>query len=164
MEPRPLDPSWGLGSAAAPASYPGTLLGHVASAILELAFLRWPATQRYNSLPIARGFHHTRLMMMDRHNVSITIVVLALGMLSSSGMCGAAPPSPPAEEHHKYCIVGAGPAGVQLGHYLHLASRDYVTLDRAPKAASWFSKFPIHRQLNSINRRYTRSGHPSAHS
>jgi hypothetical protein len=61
-----------------------------------------------------------------------------------------------ADEHHKYCIVGAGPAGVQLGHYLHKAGRDYVTLERNPAAASWFSKFPVHRQLNSLNRRNTR--------
>ena len=48
------------------------------------------------------------------------------------------------------------PAGVQLGHYLHKAGRDYVTLERNPAAASWFSKFPVHRQLNSLNRRNTR--------
>eukprot|EP00746_Dinoflagellata_sp_MGD_P135317 gnl/MRDRNA2_/MRDRNA2_69305_c0_seq2.p1 gnl/MRDRNA2_/MRDRNA2_69305_c0~~gnl/MRDRNA2_/MRDRNA2_69305_c0_seq2.p1 ORF type:complete len:779 (-),score=109.38 gnl/MRDRNA2_/MRDRNA2_69305_c0_seq2:205-2541(-) len=61
-------------------------------------------------------------------------------------------------EHHKYCIIGAGPAGVQLGHFLHAANRDYVILERAAQAASFFSKFPIHRTLNSINRRHTRSG------
>lgn len=59
-------------------------------------------------------------------------------------------------EEHKYCIVGAGPAGVQLGHFLYLAERDYIILERAPQAASWFSKFPIHRVLNYINRRFTR--------
>eukprot|EP00662_Eupelagonemidae_sp_cell21_P031417 gene31417-60572_t len=33
----------------------------------------------------------------------------------------------------------------------------YVTFEQAPRAASWFSRYPIHRQLNSINRRFTRS-------
>ena len=61
-------------------------------------------------------------------------------------------------EYHKYCIVGAGPAGVQLGHFLHAAGRDYITLERAPAAASFFSRYPVHRTLNSINRRHTRSG------
>ena len=85
-------------------------------------------------------------------------------LLSAALFCtGAAASLGAVSEHHKYCIVGAGPAGVQLGHYLHLAGRDYITLDRAPKAASWFSKFPIHRQLNSINRRYTRCAFAKLH-
>eukprot|EP00930_Biecheleria_cincta_P048409 TRINITY_DN33724_c0_g1_i1.p1 TRINITY_DN33724_c0_g1~~TRINITY_DN33724_c0_g1_i1.p1 ORF type:complete len:787 (-),score=96.38 TRINITY_DN33724_c0_g1_i1:163-2523(-) len=67
-------------------------------------------------------------------------------------------PSQSSPEYHKYCIVGAGPAGVQLGHFLQSASRDYVILERASAAASWFAKFPVHRTLNSINRRFTRSG------
>mmetsp|Transcript_16004 Transcript_16004/g.28526 ORF Transcript_16004/g.28526 Transcript_16004/m.28526 type:complete len:815 (+) Transcript_16004:101-2545(+) len=64
------------------------------------------------------------------------------------------------EEHHKYCIVGAGPAGVQLGHFMWSApgGRDYIILEQHPRAASFFSKYPIHRTLNSINRRHTRSG------
>lgn len=60
------------------------------------------------------------------------------------------------EEHHRYCIVGAGPAGVQLGHLLKTAGRDYVLLERAARAASFFEAFPVHRTLNSINRRFTR--------
>jgi thioredoxin reductase len=47
---------------------------------------------------------------------------------------------------------------VQLGHFLHAAGRDYITLERAPAAASFFSRYPVHRTLNSINRRHTRSG------
>ena len=57
---------------------------------------------------------------------------------------------------HDYCIVGAGPAGIQLGHFLQQAHRDYVILERGARAGTFFQKFPIHRQLNSINRRQTR--------
>ena len=35
------------------------------------------------------------------------------------------------EEHHRYCVVGAGPAGLQLGHFLEKNKRDYVILERA---------------------------------
>ena len=63
-----------------------------------------------------------------------------------------------AAEHHRYCVIGAGPAGLQLGHFLHRAARDYVIFERADRAGSFFAKYPIHRQLNSINRRFTRSG------
>ncbi|CAE7699386.1 Foxred2 [Symbiodinium sp. CCMP2456] len=62
-----------------------------------------------------------------------------------------------AERISKYCVVGAGPAGIQLGHFLKNASLDYVTFERQPQAAAWFRKFPIHRKLISINRRNTRS-------
>ena len=35
------------------------------------------------------------------------------------------------EEYHKYCVIGAGPAGLQLGHFLQERNRDYVILERA---------------------------------
>ena len=59
-------------------------------------------------------------------------------------------------ETHSTCIVGGGPAGLQLGHLLQQAGRDAVTFERGARAATFFQKFPIHRQLNSINRRQTR--------
>jgi hypothetical protein len=59
-------------------------------------------------------------------------------------------------ETHSTCIVGAGPAGVQLGHLLQQAGRSFVIFERGARAATFFQKFPIHRQLNSINRRQTR--------
>jgi hypothetical protein len=31
---------------------------------------------------------------------------------------------------HKYCVVGAGPAGVQLGHLLNRAGMDYAVFER----------------------------------
>lgn len=47
---------------------------------------------------------------------------------------------------------------MQLAHFLAKSGRDFVLLERAPQAASFFAKYPIHRTLNSINRRHTRSG------
>ena len=60
-------------------------------------------------------------------------------------------------EERQFCIVGAGPAGVQLGHFLHDAGRDYVTFERGSGVGSFFKEFPVHRTLNSINRRNTRA-------
>ncbi len=31
---------------------------------------------------------------------------------------------------HDYCIVGAGPAGLQLSYFLHQAKRDFVVFER----------------------------------
>ena len=34
---------------------------------------------------------------------------------------------------HDYCIVGAGPAGLQLGYFLKQAGRDYIIYDKADR-------------------------------
>ena len=52
-------------------------------------------------------------------------------------------------ESHRYCVIGAGPAGVQLGNFLLTADgeggagRDYVVLERAKASASFFSAYPV---------------------
>merc|ERR1719498_581941 len=79
------------------------------------------------------------------------LLVAAQGFLLAALTSGEGP-----DEHHKYCIVGAGPVGVQIGHYLQESGRDYILLEKTPRAAAWFAKFPVHRVLNSINRRFTR--------
>jgi thioredoxin reductase len=54
-----------------------------------------------------------------------------------------------------YLIIGAGPAGVQLGYYLEKADRNYLILESGESSATSFKQFPRHRQLISINKRYT---------
>jgi thioredoxin reductase len=60
---------------------------------------------------------------------------------------------------HEYCIVGAGPGGIQLAYYLqsNIPARDYVVFERAVQAGSYFEKYPRHRKLISINKRFTGS-------
>jgi cation diffusion facilitator CzcD-associated flavoprotein CzcO len=62
--------------------------------------------------------------------------------------------------HHDICVIGAGPAGIQLGQFLTEAKRSYVILERGKGSGTFFRKYPIHRKLNSFNRRYTRVTHP----
>jgi Pyridine nucleotide-disulphide oxidoreductase len=59
------------------------------------------------------------------------------------------------KKHYPYIIVGAGPGGVQLGHYLDLAGRDYLILEQHDIPGSFFARFPRWRQLISINKPYT---------
>ena len=33
-------------------------------------------------------------------------------------------------ERHDYCVIGAGPGGLQLGYYLQQAGRDYMLFER----------------------------------
>ena len=56
---------------------------------------------------------------------------------------------------HDYCIVGAGPGGLQLGHYLQQAGRSYMIFERQVQPGAFFSRFPIHRDLISMNKRHT---------
>lgn len=56
---------------------------------------------------------------------------------------------------YDYIVVGAGPAGVQLAYFLKKKKCSYIVLERAKAAGSFFSKFPIHRQLISINKVHT---------
>lgn len=36
---------------------------------------------------------------------------------------------PPIVKYHRYIVLGAGPAGLQMAHYLQSAGRDYVVID-----------------------------------
>ncbi|MGW4207990.1 NAD(P)-binding domain-containing protein [Lentzea sp. NPDC004789] len=47
----------------------------------------------------------------------------------------------------EYLVIGAGPAGLQIGSFLHRAGRDYVILEAESGPASFFREFPRHRVL-----------------
>ncbi|XP_048575414.1 FAD-dependent oxidoreductase domain-containing protein 2 [Nematostella vectensis] len=57
--------------------------------------------------------------------------------------------------YHDYCVIGAGPAGLQMGFFLEKASRDYVIFERNGVAGSFYVELPRHRTLISINKRHT---------
>lgn len=40
----------------------------------------------------------------------------------------------------EYCVLGAGPAGLQMGHFLSKANRDYIILERNSGPGSFFKK------------------------
>ena len=82
---------------------------------------------------------------------------------------------------HQYCIVGAGPGGIQvhsreslldstktldpllfwqLAALMHKAGRDYIVFERNAVAGSFFLQYPRHRVLNGINRVNTGSVTP----
>ncbi|TMS14755.1 FAD-dependent oxidoreductase domain-containing protein 2 [Larimichthys crocea] len=62
--------------------------------------------------------------------------------------------------HHDYCVLGAGPAGLQMGYFLSKAKRDYVILERNSGPGSFFNKYPRHRKLISINKIHTGRQNP----
>eukprot|EP01051_Picozoa_sp_SAG22_P004212 SAG22_NODE_220_length_14862_cov_73.769424_3_plen_864_part_00 len=58
------------------------------------------------------------------------------------------------------CIIGAGPGGLQLGHHLNTKGRNYAIFERAERPGIFFEKYPIHRQLISVNKRNTGRDNP----
>ncbi|MGN9842791.1 NAD(P)-binding domain-containing protein [Nonomuraea sp. H19] len=54
-----------------------------------------------------------------------------------------------------YLVIGAGPAGLQLGYYLQKAGREYLILEAGPAPGQFFRTFPRHRTLISINKKHT---------
>ncbi|XP_074553040.1 FAD-dependent oxidoreductase domain-containing protein 2 [Halichoeres trimaculatus] len=56
---------------------------------------------------------------------------------------------------YEYCVLGAGPAGLQMGYFLNKAKRDYIILERNSGPGSFFDTYPRHRKLISINKIHT---------
>src|SRR5262249_18211023 len=60
----------------------------------------------------------------------------------------------------EYLVIGAGPAGLQLSYLLARSGRDFHTVEAGERPGSFFTAFPRHRRLISINKRYTGSQDP----
>lgn len=64
------------------------------------------------------------------------------------------------EEHHRYLVLGAGPAGLQLGCFLQAAGADYAVLERDSAPGGFFRRYPRHRRLISLNKVHTLEDDP----
>ncbi|XP_040400734.1 FAD-dependent oxidoreductase domain-containing protein 2 [Cygnus olor] len=78
-----------------------------------------------------------------------TLLRLALSISALCAACGAA------FLYHDYCVLGAGPSGLQAAYFLQRAGRDYLVFERSHAPGSFFAIYPRHRKLISINKRYT---------
>lgn len=63
-------------------------------------------------------------------------------------------------KHFTYIILGAGPAGLQMAYFLEKAGYDYLVLEAAAQAGSFFTTYPRHRRLLSINKVHTGKDDP----
>lgn len=52
-------------------------------------------------------------------------------------------------------MIGARPAGLQLGHLVEKAGRDYMILEGGDGPGAFFRTFPRQRKLISINKPHT---------
>lgn len=53
----------------------------------------------------------------------------------------------------KYLIIGAGPAGLQMGYFMDKDKKDYLILEKEGTAGSFFKTQPVHKKLLSINKK-----------
>ena len=53
---------------------------------------------------------------------------------------------------HDYIVVGAGPAGLQMGYFLAQAGFDYTILEERDCPGYFFTQQPRHRTLISLNK------------
>ncbi|XP_051899102.1 FAD-dependent oxidoreductase domain-containing protein 2 [Pristis pectinata] len=83
--------------------------------------------------------------------VSCTLGILVAGVAFVS-LCGAVPSN---YLHLEYCVIGAGPSGLQIGYFLQQSQRQYLIFERSNISGSFFVRYPRHRKLISINKRYT---------
>ncbi len=58
-------------------------------------------------------------------------------------------------EYYDYLVIGAGPAGLQLGYFLQKNQRKYLILEKGESAGTFFKTKPVHRKLISINKVHT---------
>ena len=59
------------------------------------------------------------------------------------------------QTHYKTIIIGAGPAGLQMAYCLARRGEQYVVLEAAHEVGEFFTTFPRHRKLISINKVHT---------
>jgi thioredoxin reductase len=52
-------------------------------------------------------------------------------------------------------IIGAGPAGLQLGYFFEKNKINYIIIEKGENAGTFFSKYPHTENLISINKKYT---------
>lgn len=64
------------------------------------------------------------------------------------------------EVSYEYLILGAGPAGLQMGHHLSRAGHSYLILEAGDSPGTFFKKYPRHRTLASRNKVHTGSEDP----
>jgi thioredoxin reductase len=64
------------------------------------------------------------------------------------------------EVSYEYLILGAGPAGLQMGHHLSRAGHSYLILEAGDSPGTFFKTFPRHRTLTSQNKVHAGSEDP----
>ncbi|EMI58306.1 NAD(P)-binding domain-containing protein [Rhodopirellula sallentina] len=63
--------------------------------------------------------------------------------------------TPCKERELDFLIIGAGPAGIQLGYFMKRAGYDHLILEAHDRPGTFLEKYPRHGKLLSINKVHT---------
>ena len=63
-------------------------------------------------------------------------------------------------KYFEYVVIGAGPAGLQMGYYLENTKKNYIIIERNQVPGSFYGRYPRNRMLISINKYFTGKKHP----
>ena len=63
-------------------------------------------------------------------------------------------------KYFEYVVIGAGPAGLQIGYYLENTKKNYIIIERNQVPGSFYGRYPRNRMLISINKYFTGKKHP----
>ena len=86
----------------------------------------------------------------------LLVAALAAGAAVPPAVDASSPPSAILlKDFYRYCVVGAGPGGLQLGQFMENAGMDYVIFEKERTPGSFYETNPRHRKLISINKRFT---------
>ena len=74
---------------------------------------------------------HCPVKILVSSAVALTLVFLLTSscVLLLTPLTSALTPDP--HLYHDYCVIGAGPAGLQMGYFLEKANRDYAIFERS---------------------------------
>ena len=57
-----------------------------------------------------------------------------------------------AAHRHDFCIIGAGPGGIQAAYFMQRLGMNYVVLESGTAPGTFFKRYPRHLQLLSVNK------------
>ncbi|XP_065302402.1 FAD-dependent oxidoreductase domain-containing protein 2-like [Dermacentor albipictus] len=98
---------------------------------------------------------NTVLATRNFHLSVLVATVLLLAVAASEEQRGSQD-----KKKFDYCIIGAGPAGLQMAYYLKKAGRDYRVFEKSNMTGYFFGTYPKHRKLISINKLHTGQQNP----
>jgi cation diffusion facilitator CzcD-associated flavoprotein CzcO len=78
------------------------------------------------------------------------ILRLAFAAKAATAATASAASPTTSHQHHKFCVVGAGGAGIQLTAHLAHDQQDVLLIERSDRVGSTWETLPISRSLRSI--------------
>ncbi|KAL1465918.1 hypothetical protein MTO96_026980 [Rhipicephalus appendiculatus] len=99
--------------------------------------------------------------LTSRHrHLAVLLVATVLSLALATSEQQQQQRGPRDKKKFDYCVIGAGPSGLQMAYYLKKAGRDYRVFEKSNMTGYFFGTYPKHRKLISINKVHTGQQNP----